>query len=186
MFWHFEPPLLTEENRQILLSMARTALMNHVNNEKITLTIPDESIYQRKSGAFVILKLDGKFRGSMGHMRADLPLSSVVQEMALAALTSDPRFTPLTPAELQRLKIEISITSPPHRLDSTDEVVLGLHGLLIQDRNHQGVLLPQVQVENQWGRNRYLDHLCMVAGLPVNCWIKGTGLYSFTTVTFGE
>ncbi len=186
MFWHFEPPVLNEESRQKLLSIAHATLANRLSNEKNPPPFVDEPEFQRKSGAFVVLELDGKIRGSMGHMRADLPLAVVIQEMTAAAITADPRLTPLTAEELRRLKIKISITSPLHRLENIDGIVLGTHGLLIQERNHQGVLLPQVPIENKWGRNRFLDHLCMVAGLPLNCWKEGPIVYTFTANTFGD
>lgn len=186
MLWHYEPPVIRDEHKTALLSLARKVLSSRIGNGMESLDIPEDAVLQRRSGVFVILKLDERVWGSMGHMRADLPLSVVVQEMALASMTSNPRLASLTEADLKRLKIEISISSPPRRIKTIEDITLGMHGLLIQERNHQGVLLPQVQMENQWGRPRFLDHLCTVAGLSMDCWKKNIAIYSFTTITFGE
>ena len=60
-------------------------------------------LLRRLSGAFVTIREDGELRGCIGHLRADRPLYRVVQEMAVAAATEDPRFPPLTREELERV-----------------------------------------------------------------------------------
>ncbi len=56
---------------------------------------------------------------------------------------------------------------------------VGVHGLLIVKGDHQGVLLPQVPVEEGWGREEFLEGLCPKAGLPSGCWREGAELYSY-------
>jgi AMMECR1 domain-containing protein len=50
----------------------------------------------------------------------------------------------------------------------------------------QGLLLPQVPVEQGWDREMYLHNLCLKAGLPGGCWREGAALYGFTAEVFEE
>jgi AMMECR1 domain-containing protein len=52
---------------------------------------------------------NGKLRGCIGQMRADTLLYRVVSEMAVAAVTSDPRFPPPKAEELSKLHIGVSV-----------------------------------------------------------------------------
>jgi AmmeMemoRadiSam system protein A len=115
-----------------------------------------------------------------------MPLYRVVQEMAVAAATSDPRFPPLTAEELEQTSIEISILSPLRRITDTQQVEVGTHGLVILQAGQQGVLLPQVPVENGWDREEFLENLCLKAGLPDDCWADRPTLYAFTAMVFEE
>jgi AmmeMemoRadiSam system protein A len=119
-------------------------------------------------------------------MWADLPLYKAVQEMAVQAATSDPRFPPMTSEELSQVKIEISVLSPLRRLTDLEQIKIGTHGLVIHKSGHQGVFLPQVPVEQGWDRNTYLDNLCLKAGLDESCWKDNPVLYSFTAIVLGQ
>ena len=106
--------------------------------------------------------------------------------MAVAAATGDPRFPPLTQEELADIAIEISVLSPFRRVTDVEEVQVGTHGLMIFQDGRQGLLLPQVAVEQGWGREKFLENLCLKAGLPEDCWTGRPTLYAFTAVVFGR
>jgi AmmeMemoRadiSam system protein B/AmmeMemoRadiSam system protein A len=186
MFWHYQPPDPTETQREELLTMARAAIAEYLETDSIPGYETDDPLLTRYSGAFVTLKERGELRGCIGHTRADVSLYQAVQQMAVAAATSDPRFPPLTPDGLSDVTIEISILSPFRRVMDVTQVEVGVHGLMIYKDNQRGLLLPQVPVEQGWDREEYLDNLCLKAGLPVNCWREATTLYAFTAVVFGE
>ena len=57
---------------------------------------------------------------------------------------------------------------------------------MIYKEGRQGLLLPQVPVEQGWDRDAYLTNLCLKAGLPDGCWRQGAAIYAFTAVVFGE
>ncbi|HEC34941.1 MAG TPA: AMMECR1 domain-containing protein, partial [Anaerolineae bacterium] len=50
----------------------------------------------------------------------------------------------------------------------------------------QGLLLPQVPVEQGWDREEFLENLCLKAGLLPDCWREEAALYAFTAVVFSE
>ncbi|MGB9776861.1 MAG: AmmeMemoRadiSam system protein B [Anaerolineae bacterium] len=186
MFWRYTPPDLTPARREALLRLARRTLESYLTDGTIPPYKTEDPHLLRPSGAFVTLREDGELRGCIGHLRADRPLYRTVQEMAVAAATEDPRFPPLTREELGRVRLEISVLSPFRRLTDPAQIEVGTHGLLILKGGQQGLLLPQVAVEEGWDREAFLEGLCRKAGLPAGCWREGAALYAFTAVVFGE
>ena len=110
----------------------------------------------------------------------------MVQHIAVAAATEDSRFPPLAKGELADITVEISVLSPFRRVTDVEQIEVGTHGLMIFEGNRQGLLLPQVPVEEGWGREEFLENLCLKAGLPPDCWTGRPTLYAFTAVVFGE
>ena len=186
MLWRYDPPGLSTEQQEALLSLARNAIADHINGSATATEPPADPALEHKAGAFVTLKLDGELRGCIGHMKADQPLNRIVPEMALAAAFSDSRFPPLTLEELDKSKLEISVLSPLHRITGTEEIRVGTDGLMLYQGGAQGVFLPQVPVEEGWDRDQYLQNLCGKAGLMPGCWKTNAILYTFTAEVFGE
>jgi AmmeMemoRadiSam system protein B/AmmeMemoRadiSam system protein A len=187
MFWRYQPPDMTPERQTELLTLARRTLAEYLNSGETPAYQTDDTELLRPLGAFVTLEEGGELRGCIGHMRGDKPLYEMVQETAISAATSDPRFPPMTADELDRVTIEISVLSPLRRLDDPSAIEVGTHGLLINYGGQQGVFLPQVPVEQGWNREQYLEHLCSKAGLFPGCWRDAAAtLYTFTAVVFGE
>ena len=186
MFWRREPPDLTEAEREELLALARTTIEEYLATDRIPDYETDAPALSRLSGTFVTLKQHGELRGCVGHTRADVPLYQAVQQMAVAAATGDRRFPPLTPEELADVTVEISVLSPFQRLTDVGEIQVGTHGLTVFKDGRQGILLPQVPVEQGWDRETFLENLCLKAGLPGACWLEGASLYAFTALVFGE
>ena len=187
MFWRYDPPNLTEGQREELLALARTTVGEYLETGSIPDYESDDPALTRRSGAFVTLKKDDELRGCIGHTWADRSLYEVAQQMAVSAATEDSRFPPLTPDELSAITIEISILSPFRRVEDVAQIQVGVHGLMIFAGGRRGLLLPQVPVEQGWDRDEFLDNLCLKAGLPGACWQGGGAtIYAFTAVVFGE
>jgi hypothetical protein len=106
--------------------------------------------------------------------------------MAVAAATEDPRFVPVSIDELGEIDIEITVLSPLSPI-LPEAVEVGRHGLVIRKGRHSGLLLPQVPVEQGWGRARYLAGVCQKAGLAPGAWRdKDAQLYGFSGQVFSE
>ncbi|HUV88555.1 MAG TPA: AmmeMemoRadiSam system protein B [Anaerolineae bacterium] len=186
MLWRYEPPDLTPAQREELLALARTAIAEYLKTGEIPEYETGDPILNRRSGTFVTLRENSELRGCIGHTRGDQPLYQVVQQMAVAAATEDPRFPPLKPEELDQVTLEISVLSPFRRVTDTGQIQVGTHGLMIFADGHQGLLLPQVPVEQGWDREEFLENLCLKAGLAPDCQARQPALYAFTAVVFGE
>ena len=105
--------------------------------------------------------------------------------MAKQAAFYDPRFAPLDAGEWKETEIEISVLTPMRKIDSVEEIEVGVHGLYIEKGLDTGLLLPQVAVEYGWDRTTFLEYTCVKAGLPKDAWkSKGTNIYIFSADVF--
>ena len=186
MFWHNPAPSLTQQEQQQLLELARSAISSYLDKGVVPDFQTTDTALARQAGVFVTLTKTGELRGCIGMLEDNQPIYRTVQEMAVSAATSDPRFVPVTKDEMQTIKIEISILSPLRKLENIDKIRVGVDGLVLVMSGHKGVFLPQVPVEQGWDRDAYLDNLCGKAGLPENCWKDNPTLYAFTAEVFGE
>jgi AmmeMemoRadiSam system protein A len=178
--------LLTEEDKKILLRLARQALEEGVCGAGEPKELPDPTPpLMEHRGAFITLRRHGELRGCIGHVQTSAPLYKTVQECAVAAALADPRFPPVTPDEMPSLHLEISVLSTPMEI-APDEVVIGEHGLIITQGWRRGLLLPQVPVTWDWDRERFLEETCLKAGLATDAWKKGARIEAFTAEVFEE
>src|SRR4051794_36010288 len=102
--------MTNETDRQRLLYIARTAIAAHVT--AAALPDVDGADSGWRAGAFVTLHVRGELRGCIGHLEPDDDLPRIVGRCAVAACSSDPRFSPVNRAEIDALSIEISIVGP--------------------------------------------------------------------------
>jgi AmmeMemoRadiSam system protein A len=176
---------LTDEEKAILHTIAKTAIEARCKHAHISDTIPDSATLKEKRGAFVSLHRQGALRGCIGYIIAEKPLYVAIREMAQAAAFQDPRFEPLSEQEIEDLDIEISVLTPLQQITDIDEIEVGKHGLMIVKGYYTGLLLPQVATEYGWDRKTFLEHTCMKAGLPTDAWKdKDTKLLIFSADVF--
>ncbi len=176
---------LGEGDQRLLLELARQALEEAVRSHRQSAAEEPPGALREKRGAFVTLRKGGHLRGCIGYFEAAKPLYLIVRECAVAAALRDPRFDPLSPEELPKLRLEISVLSP--LTDSPpDQIEVGRHGLLVSRGFQRGLLLPQVAVEWKWDRKRFLEETCLKAGLPPDAWQHGARIQVFTAQVFSE
>jgi len=84
------------------------------------------------------------------------------------------------------LSYEISILTPLADVTDTEGIKVGRDGLVIEMAGRRGLLLPQVPTEFGWGRQEFLEQVCLKAGLPRDAWKKGAKLQRFEAVVFHE
>ena len=176
---------LREADQQELLRLARQALEESVRHHRLSKIEGPQGRLGDECGAFVTLHKAGRLRGCIGYLEAARPLYQTVSECALAAALRDPRFSPVTPDELDSLRLEISVLSLLTEI-RPEQVEVGRHGLLISSGSQRGLLLPQVAVEWKWERERFLAETCLKAGLPQDAWKQGATLQAFTAQVFSE
>jgi hypothetical protein len=180
---------LTEQEKIILLRTARESLTSYLEQRRPVYPESTKNL-ETVCGAFVTLHGKGPgqpLRGCIGQIIGIQPLIDTVKEMAVSSGTKDPRFPPVRQPDLDGLEFEISVLTPLVRLDNPEKVVVGTHGIYLKSGYSSGVLLPQVAVEQNWDRETFLSHTCLKAGLPTDCWKRGTAeLYTFTAIVFDE
>jgi len=174
----------SSEERSQLLRLAHDSISSALDHREIPLEPPTPHLAEPR-GAFTSLHLYGELRGCVGYVLPTCPVYRAVAETARAAAFDDNRFLPVTPEEATHLEIELSILSPAQPIRS-EEVEVGLHGLVISSHGRRGLLLPQVPVERSWDRTTFLEQTCRKAGLPADAWQKGATIEAFTAEVFGE
>ena len=132
-----------------LLDIARNSIEAALGVAKLKL-LPDEPWLKPARATFGTLTQNGRLRGCIGSLEAHRPLGEDVSHNARAAALSDPRFPPLTRAELAGTRIEVSLLSTPKLLAFADHADLiaqlrpGEDGLILQYGEARGTFLPQV------------------------------------------
>jgi AmmeMemoRadiSam system protein A len=178
---------LNENEKSLLLKIARRSLTACVKKEKMEAFKDIPQKFKEKSGAFVTLHKHGGLSGCIGHIMPYGTLYETVVDMAEAAALHDSRFTPVVPDELDDIDIEISVLTPPVEIPSLKEFVIGRHGIIINLHGRQAVFLPQVALEQKWNKDTTLRHLCMKAGLPADAYHnKEMKFRVFEAIVFGE
>lgn len=176
---------LNDEEKKTLHEIARTVIWNKAMGKPVPEFHVTSQRLREPRGAFVTINKKGALRGCIGHIRGIKPLYRTVEEMAAAAAFDDPRFPPVTKAELKDLEIEISVLTPLRQIDDVEEIEVGKHGIYIEKGFYSGLLLPQVATEYGWDRNTFLEHTCRKAGLSPDAWKqKDTKIYIFSADIF--
>ncbi|MGD0858754.1 MAG: AmmeMemoRadiSam system protein B [Terracidiphilus sp.] len=182
------PFSLSEPEKSELLALARKSV-EYMVQEKNPYEPPASAsqALNQERGAFTTLKKAGALRGCIGYTSAVKPLYMTVRDTATLAAMRDPRFQPVEASELPLLDYEISVLSPLRHVTDIQQIKVGEHGLLMKDGDSEGLLLPQVPVEQKWDRQTFLEQTCAKAGMSSGCWKQeDTDIFSFTAVVFGE
>jgi uncharacterized protein len=178
--------MIDDRVKQELVEIARAAVTAAVKGSAAD--VPHLADPPSASGAFVTLKSHGQLRGCIGTLECRRAIDEEVARVAVSAAREDPRFDPVRPAELPDLEVEVSVLGPLERIDplDPDAVVVGRHGLVVEQGWRRGLLLPQVAPEWGWDREQFLEQTCRKAGLPLDAWRHGATVYRFEAEVFGE
>ena len=174
---------------QTLLAIARGAIATQLGVPSPPF---DETEWLDEPGAtFVTLTCTGALRGCIGSIEAERPLRVDVENNALAAAFSDPRFPPLSKREYREIAVEVSLLSPmqPVTVDSEIHALTllrpGIDGVLLEYGRRRGTFLPQV-----WDQlpepHAFLAHLKQKAGLPADFWSAEIQLSRYTVTKWRE
>jgi AmmeMemoRadiSam system protein A len=171
--------------RQVLLQRARAAIASTIGVEvEAPGDIGPPPVL--RAGAFVTLRVRGDLRGCIGYPEGDRLLAEVVEQCAISAAVSDPRFPAVRASEWPSVELEISILGPIERVADISEIEIGRHGLVAELGKRRGLLLPQVAVEWEWDCETFASEACAKAGLPKNAWRAGATLFRFEAEVFGD
>ena len=150
-----------------------------------------DSWLESPGAAFVTLTKHGALRGCIGSLSAHRPLRDDVVANAVNAAVHDPRFPPLTHAELAETHIEVSVLSAPQPLpfanhaDAVARLRPRVDGVILEYESHRGTFLPQVWDQLPHASD-FLSHLVRKAGLPAGWWDDSARLSRYTVTAFEE
>lgn len=183
---------LGAKERQELLRIARESLRDSASTGRIPHARPPEADLAEPRGCFVTLTRNGALRGCIGNLSAQGPLYEAVAENARSAALDDPRFTPVTSAEVPGLRIEISVLTESKKLSfsSPDDLLMklqpGVDGVILRIGNRVATYLPQVW-EQLPDKEAFLNSLAEKAGCEASDWRKpGASVYLYEVESFKE
>ncbi len=183
-------PMLNESQRATAHDLVKRALAQAVSKGHETPMPSDEPAakeapFNERFGVFVTLHdASGDLRGCIGNILPVATLAEGLWGRAQDAALNDPRFDPVTPAELSSLSIEISVLSRPVPVASPNDIEIGKHGILLKKRGRSAVFLPQVAPEQGWNLETTLNHLALKAGLAPSAWREGASFEVFEAEVF--
>lgn len=176
---------------QILLALARHAIERQLSDRQPPLELPLLPELQEKGASFVTLHKDGHLRGCIGSPIAWRPLAEDVADNAVRAAFSDPRFPPVGADEMFRVKLSLSLLTPPEPMrfsgeeDLLNQLRPGIDGLIIEDQGRHALFLPAVWSQLPDPRS-FLAHLKHKAGLPIDHWSDGFRASRFVAEEYHE
>jgi hypothetical protein len=168
---------LAAAERKFLLDLARKTLASVTAGGSVP-EVADKDVPPKlaeRKACFVTLTKDGALRGCIGHLSAMEPLHQAVAENARNAALRDPRFPPVQPDELDKIKIEISVLTEPQPLafSSPEDLLSKLHpnedGVLLHIGPRSATFLPQVWAQIP-DKVKFLEHLSQKAGCEPSAW----------------
>ncbi len=179
---------ISQEEKKIILGLARKSIASIYSKDDNTNNGTQESTtLNSKCGAFVTLTINSELRGCIGYITSDNPLHETIKDAAVQAALNDPRFPALTEEEFNIIEIEVSVLSEPFPMNNYDEIELGKHGLILEEMGRRSLLLPQVPIEHNMNKDRFLSAICQKGGFNPFMWKERTlNINLFTANVFSE
>jgi len=186
---------LTENEKKFLLEIARKSIEHYLSTgnplELGPSEVPSENLI-KEGACFVTLRKGDELRGCIGSLEAQKPLFKDVIDNAVASAVGDPRFPPLSPSELQNVRISISVLTEPKEFpvsgpeELLEKLVPGKHGLILQKGLAKATFLPVVWEELP-DKEEFLSHLSIKAGLAPDGWKDPqTRFFMYEAIEFSE
>ena len=169
----YEPTAATLDLGPALLLCARNAIAAELG--QAVQPEPSHPALNSPGATFVTLTQGGDLRGCIGSLEAHRPLERDVRANAVAAAFRDPRFPPLTLAELPRTRVEVSLLTAPQPIQFKDEADAlrqlrpNVDGVILVAGHRRSTFLPQVWEQLPEPRV-FMAHLKQKAGLPADWW----------------
>jgi len=167
----------TPDERKFLLDLARKTLKSATAGSAMPKPKSDAVLSRLKEakGCFVTLTEAGQLRGCIGNILPAGPLHEAVMENARSAALRDSRFAPVTPDEVDKIHIEISVLTEPQLLKFTlpEDLLAKLQphndGVVLKIGPRGATFLPQVW-EQLPDKAEFLNHLAQKAGCEPSAW----------------
>ena len=129
--------------------LARMSLETFVKTGKRLEQLPDDlpaEMTEQAAGAFVSLHAHSQLRGCIGTIgpTTESVAWEIVQN-AVSACSRDPRFPPVTAAELDSLEHSVDVLGQPEPVTSPDQLNVKKYGVIVSCGGRRGLLLPDLE-----------------------------------------
>jgi len=107
--------------------------------------VPGE-LLDKKAGVFVCLKKDGELRGCIGTIQPVKDnIAEEIRDNAVSSATSDFRFPPVSPGELESLTYSVDVLEPAEDIGGIEELDPSIYGVIVRSGQKAGLLLPDLE-----------------------------------------
>jgi len=129
-----------------LVKLARETVESYVTRATVPSPKALTPEMQGRAGVFVSIHKGEELRGCIGTIGPTEPnIALEIVQNAVSAATRDPRFPPVTPAELSRLNYKVDVLTDPEPIKSTDELDPKRYGVIVEAGWRRGLLLPDLE-----------------------------------------
>ncbi len=130
-----------------LVKLAKDTIEEYVKNGS-TIKPPSDLLSEMtgEAGVFVSIKKKGELRGCIGTLqptRESIALEII--QNAVSAATQDPRFPPVTSAEIDELEYSVDVLSEPEKISGKEELDTKKYGVIVKSGDLRGLLLPDLE-----------------------------------------
>ena len=176
-----------------LLQLARGSIEHgSLHGRPLRVSLDDlPAILAAPAATFTTLRLDEKLRGCCGTLEAIRPLAEDVAYSAFQAAFRDTRFGPISHDEVEQVRLEVSVLSPPEIMtvssetDLLERLVPGADGLIVVEGLRRATFLPKVW-ETFPNPRQFLAQLKLKCGLPGTYWSEQLEFLHYRTTSFAE
>ncbi len=144
----FLPVSIIRKTESPIVNLARTSLESYVHDGKL-ISLPTglpANLTDQRAGVFVSIKKAGHLRGCIGTINpVEDTIAEEVIRNAVSAGTCDPRFEPITSAELDKLVYSVDVLGEPEPISSIAELDVERYGVIVSQGRKRGLLLPDLE-----------------------------------------
>jgi len=137
-----------KENEDEYVRLARKSLESYILHNKKIYRLDDlpKEMLNQKAGVFVSLKMNGQLRGCIGTIAptTDSIADEIIQN-AISAGLEDPRFSPVSERELDKLEYSVDVLGVSEPIKSMAELEPKKYGVIVSKGYKRGLLLPNLE-----------------------------------------
>ena len=164
-----------------IVSLAKKTVESYINEGKISEPSELTPGMREQAGVFVSIKKLGELRGCIGtYLPTKDNVAEEIVSNAVSSATKDPRFDPVSAAELPYLTYSVDILTKPELVKDINQLDPKKYGIIVECGGRKGLLLPDLEgvdtVEMQ------IDICCQKGGISPAEPIK---IYRFEVKRYG-
>lgn len=131
------------------VKLATEVITHYVRTGQENYTLPadlPQELLHKKAGVFVSIDVEERLRGCIGTIGPTQPsLAMEIVANAVSAATRDPRFSPVTVAELEEMQVSVDVLTEPEKISSVNELDPKKYGVIVEKGRQRGLLLPDLE-----------------------------------------